>query len=955
MAAPGPALVGSRSGEVELVAIPRVVRLLPLLAGSITIAIGAVVAIGWGIGNRTLTQISPSLPAMKLNAALAVMSLGAAMVLKSRSRAPRAAAILAGAVILVAFAMLMEQVLGLSLGIERQFVSDHLRSGAVGRLSPYTATGLTLLAGALLTLDSRMRRLHRVMIIGAVAATLLAAIAYLYGAKALLGISSPTGIALQTLLAQLLLCCGLIAMRLDRPPTETLMYRGAAGQLARKLLPAALLAPVLLGGAGLLAQTAGLYGARYGVALFAWEMVVVFSFLLLRTARAVGDREHAQQAAERGLADARGEIDRFFDLALDFMVVANAAGHFVRVNPTFSRALGYSTEELLARPFTDFIHPDDVESSRDATAAQAQGHDVVGFENRYRCKDGSYRWLLWSATATPDGPIYATARDITERKLMEDELRASREQALEGSRLKSEFVASMSHEIRTPLNGILGMTQLMRDTALDEAQKHYLDALAVSGDALLGVINDVLDFSKIEAGYLELDRTDFDLHEAVEEACEMLAEQAHAKGLEISQWVDTDVATTVNGDRARLRQILLNLLSNAVKFTDSGEVTLRVTNHTHGQLHFSVSDTGVGIEGAQASALFEAFRQADQSTTREYGGTGLGLAIARRLVELMGGQIGAEPREDGGSTFWFSAELPQSVRALEPTRPQRDLDGVRTLAVDDNATNLTILEHYLRDWGLVCESVDRPLAAIEAMERASREGQPFELALLDFNMPQMNGMSLMREIRSRHALDELRTVILSSGHVDDEQFAGTGVSAVLKKPAPRAAIYDAIVAALAEDLPPTEPRGTVDDTAGGRGPVVLVAEDNEINRMVILALLGKSGLQTAVAVNGCEAIAMAAGGDYDAIFMDCLMPEMDGFQATREIRSGEGESHVPIIAMTALSMPGDRERCVASGMDDYLSKPIGQAALDAAIHRWLPATVGRDSIQSASVITRGSR
>ena len=682
------------------------------------------------------------------------------------------------------------------------------------------------------------------MVTGTVAVTLLAAVAYLYGAKALLGISSPTGIALQTLLAQLLLCFGLIAMLVERPPTATLMYRNAAGQLARKLLPAALLAPVLLGGVELLGQTAGLYGARYGVALFAWEMVVVFSLLVLRTTRAVGDRERAQQTAESGLAEARGEIDRFFDLTLDFMVVANAAGHFVRVNPTFSRALGYSTGELLARPFTDFVHPDDVESTREATAAQAQGQDVVGFENRYRCKDGSYRWLLWSATATPDGPIYATARDITERKLMEDELRSSREQALEASRLKSEFVASMSHEIRTPLNGILGMTQLMRDTALDQAQTHYLDALAVSGAALLGVINDVLDFSKIEAGYLELDRTDFELRGAVEEACEMLGEQAHVKGLEISQWVDTDVATTVNGDRARLRQILLNLLSNAVKFTASGEVTLRVTNRPNDHLHFSVSDTGVGIEGAQASALFEAFRQADQSTTRQYGGTGLGLAIARRLVELMGGQIGAEPREDGGSTFWFSAELPQSVRALEPTRAPTDLDGLRTLAVDDNANNR---------------------------------------------------------------------------------------------------------AALAEDRPHTDARASAEDTPAGRGQLVLVAEDNEINRMVILALLGKSGLQTAVAVNGREAIAMAAGRDYDAIFMDCLMPEMDGFQATREIRSGEGDSHVPIIAMTALSMPGDRERCVASGMDDYLSKPIGRVALDAAIDRWLPGAVTRDSMQSTPV------
>ena len=702
---------------------------------------------------------------------------------------------------------------------------------------------------------------------------------------------------------------------------------------------------LLAGGGALLGQEAGLYGGRLGIALVACSTAFILSLLVRRRSRVVEERGSARTDA------AIADFDRFSALSLELMVVAHAGGHVVRVNPAFERTLGYSVEELAARPFRDLVHPDDLASTEAARPAQARGEDVSRFENRCRAKDGSYRWLLWSVACAEDGLTYATARDVTERKKMQDELRASREQTLEAARLKSEFVATMSHEIRTPLNGVIGMTELLRDTPLNSAQVEYVDALAVSGEALLAVVDDVLDFSKMQAGFLELERTDFELRTAVEGACQMVAAEAHSKGLEIGHWVHGDVPLVVNGDRARLRQILLNLLSNGVKFTTAGEVTVRVWREERDLLQFSVSDTGRGIAGGDVSALFEAFAQADQSSTREHGGTGLGLAISRQLVELMGGEIGAKSREGGGSTFWFSAALSDVNGAQQSGPPHRGLRGVRTLIVDDNSSNRTILEHYFRDWGAACESADRPGTAIDVLERASREGDPFALALLDLNMPRMDGIGLVREIRERPALDELGIIVLTSGPPETGELKDARISMVLRKPAPQSAIYDAAASALSRTSPRVEREPVVEDVSAEPSGLVLVVEDNEINRMVVIALLNKRGLQAAVAHNGREAVAMAAEHDYDAILMDCLMPEVDGFQATRQIREDEGARHVPIVAMTALSMPGDRERCFAAGMDDYLSKPIRRTALEAVIDRWLPAELrtGAEGISSRDV------
>jgi len=508
------------------------------------------------------------------------------------------------------------------------------------------------------------------------------------------------------------------------------------------------------------------------------------------------------------------------------------------------------------------------------------------------------------------------------------------------SQAKSQFLANMSHEIRTPLNGVMGMLELLGQTELTRRQRYFAETARNSGEALLRIINDILDFSKIEAGRLELEAIPFDLRDAVEETVLLLAEKAHAKGLEIACHLDPDVPVSVCGDPMRLRQILVNLVANAIKFTDKGEVVVRVRRLSDSQedaeLKFEVSDTGIGVSPAYRRRIFEAFSQEDQSTTRKYGGTGLGLAICRQLAELMGGQIGLESEPGKGSTFWFTARLRKA-----PERPQASkiapglLRDLRVLIVDDNKTNREILHHQVISWGMRNGSAEGGSRALEVLRKAAEEQDPYDLVILDYHMPGMDGLQVASAMEQDEILKSTPRILLTSvdQNLREEDMRQAGIAAWLTKPARSSQLYDCLVSVLKGSRPRDFSQGReASDYPRRFDAYVLLAEDNPVNQEVARSMLESLGCHVQVVADGLEALQAAARRNFDLILMDCQMPVMDGYEATRILKEGPCP---PIIALTAHAMEGDREQCLAAGMDDYLAKPFGLDQLLAILQKWL--------------------
>jgi two-component system sensor histidine kinase/response regulator len=651
---------------------------------------------------------------------------------------------------------------------------------------------------------------------------------------------------------------------------------------------------------------------------------------------------HLDGPADRALRESQERYRHIIENANEIIYRADHSGRFTYVNPAATRITGYEEDELLGRKYLELIDPD----YRDV-ALRFYEHQFrtlepsTYFEFPMITKSGTRIWVGQNVLTVLDGDrvvgYEAIARDITQRKDIEEELERARDAALQSARAKSEFLANVSHEIRTPLNGVLGMTGLMLGTPLTPEQREYAETIRASGETLLSIVNDVLDLSRVESGKLTFETIEFDLDDLIESVVDQFAARAAAKRLKFRTTSAPEVCRALCGDSHRIRQVLLNLVGNAIKFTSRGEVVLTVMQPQSSEdavtLRFLVTDTGIGIPATAQQRLFTPFTQADGSTTRKYGGSGLGLAVSKQLVEAMGGEIGVISVEHEGSTFWFELPLQKQTEAATVPSRQWDLSQYRALLVDAAEVHRSGIARHLAATNI---ALDEAHTAGEAIVAAYRK--KYDVILFDMQLPDDDGLSFARAIRSDPALARTRLVLLTAfgrRRQDVAAFEQAGIDAFLLKPIRRAQLCDTITRLLRGDSASAATGARVETPQAPSRARVLVVEDNSVNQLVALGQIQRLGHECVVAASGHEALETIRESAFDLILMDCQMPDMDGYEATRRIRQMEGAvSHTPIIAITAHALPGEREKCLAAGMNDYLAKPVSLEQLGAVIRLW---------------------
>jgi len=702
--------------------------------------------------------------------------------------------------------------------------------------------------------------------------------------------------------------------------------------------------------------------------------------------------DNLRQTSELRLKDMEKQTQNLIDHALDAIISINAEGKILTWNPQASEIFGWSFEQVIGKSLVDLIIPPQFHAAhRHGLIRFTQTRSGAITNKRLELtalhRDGNEFPVEISIIPIVQGDtyfFYGLFRDITQRQLAEQSLRQAKETAEQAAQAKSEFLATMSHEIRTPMNGIIGMTGLLLDTELTSQQHQFAETVRHSGEALLTIINDILDFSKIEAGKLDFETINFDLRVAMEDTLDLLAEKAGSANLELVGSVASQVPTALRGDPGRFRQVLLNLISNALKFTKKGSVTVRTTlvseTSETATIRVAITDTGIGIDPLAQTRLFQPFQQADSSTTRQFGGTGLGLAICQKLVERMGGTIGIDSQVGQGSTFWFTARFIKQSRPAS-ILPNTELEGRRICCLDDHPVNRQLLEEYAKEWGMEVTTAATPLDAFYRIQRAQEEGKAFQIAIVDMEMPGMNGLTFAREIKANPQLADIRLILLSSlGKRGDAQEAkAAGFSGYLTKPIRQNVLKHTLETVMGLEPgrlhhpeTPVVTRFSALETPKTGSPRILVVDDHHVNQQLAMLMIERLGYKVDVVANGQEAVEACATIPYGLVFMDCQMPVMDGYDATRAIRKTESErlevknkelgvrgkgqevgtsytfhsslltphlSRIPIVAMTANAMPEDREKCLQAGMDDYLAKPIRPDSLAEIFTKWLPANI----------------